>query len=152
MEVPRSLEAVEALHLYHGPEELVGDLVPPLVDLRLADVVNEDQHLLPQRWPKHSAHPPVHIALDALLEELGRGGGGEVAVHHQDVLRLVLLQEAVHQLRLGRALLPHQESVPANTHDTVDQELRPDAREFQGFTLRHSYRRDLREVVQKINK
>ena len=128
VEVSRSLQAVEAAHLDHGPEELVGHLVAPLVDLGLADVVHEDEHLLPDRRPEHGAHPPVDVPLDALLEELGGGGGGEVAVHHQDVVRLVVLEEALDQLGLGGALFSHQESVATHADDALDEELGPEAR------------------------
>ena len=48
----------------------------------------------------HVAHPLVNAGLDALLEELGGGGGREVRVHHDVLVRLVLLEERVDEGRL----------------------------------------------------
>ena len=59
-------------------------------------------------------------------------------MHHQDVVRLVLLQEAVDQLGLGRALLPHQEGTAADTDDAVDEELRPVLSRVEKLQIRAS--------------
>ena len=62
------------------------------------------------------AHPLVHAGLDVLLEELRRGGGGEVGVHDDMVVRLVVLEERVDECRLGRALLSDKKQVPVKGH------------------------------------
>ena len=43
----------------------------------------------------HVAHPLVNAGLDALLEELRSCRGGEVGVHDDVLVRLVLLEEGV---------------------------------------------------------
>ena len=56
--------------------------------------------ILTCRGPVHVAHPLVNAGLDTLLEELRGGGGREVRVHHDVLVRLVLLEERVDEGRL----------------------------------------------------
>ena len=51
---------------------------------------------MPTCWGSvHIAHPFVHAGLNALLEELRSRCRGEVGVHDDVIVRLVLLEEGV---------------------------------------------------------
>ena len=50
-----------------SPEQLIGDLVAPGVNLWLVEVINEDGHGLPDRRPEGASHPLVHRGLQCLL-------------------------------------------------------------------------------------
>ena len=77
------------------------------------------QNMFTCRGAKDVAHPLVHAGLDALLEELRRGGGGEVGVHDDMVVRLVVLEERVDECRLGRPLLSDEKQVPVKDHISI---------------------------------
>lgn len=42
-------------------------LVPPVVNVRHVEVINEHRHLLPGWRPEGAAHPLVNVALDGAL-------------------------------------------------------------------------------------
>lgn len=80
------------------------DLISPRADFRLIQVINEDGHGLPDRRPVGAPHPLIHRHLDCLLEDLRRGGGREVALLKEALLRVVSACKGIEDARLGGAL------------------------------------------------
>ena len=55
-----------------SPEQLIGDLVAPGVNLWLVEVINEDGHGLPDWRPEGAPHPLVDRGLQRLLTNENR--------------------------------------------------------------------------------
>ncbi len=69
-EVARFVQVVEPAHFDGLSDDLVGDLVAPLVNVRHVDVVDEDRHPLAGRRPVRAAHALVQVALHDPLRVL----------------------------------------------------------------------------------
>ena len=65
--IARFLQIVEPFHLKQLTDDLVGALVPPRVDVRQVDIVDEDCQLLASRRTVRVAHSFVHAAFDIAL-------------------------------------------------------------------------------------
>ena len=65
------------------------------------EIINENGHCLPYRRTVSAAHPLVHRGLQSFLKELGVGGGGEIALLEESLLRVVLAEESVEDAGLG---------------------------------------------------
>ena len=66
-EIARFLQVVEAFILHQLTDDLIRNLVAPLVDYRHVDVINEHGHFLPSWRTIHAAHTLVYVTLDGPL-------------------------------------------------------------------------------------
>ena len=122
----RLLDVIHGLLLQQLPDNLVGDLVSPLVDVRHGDVVHEDDHLLTARRAVDLALPLLHAALNKELEDGGRGQATHGDSLVLDLVHGELGHELVHSHRLGGTREANQQGGLVQRVVEVQERLKAD--------------------------